>query len=110
MKKKILILTANYGTGHITAAKSIQESINKHFVEYEMKILDFLQFRKQQSQLTFFQKLYNFSMEKPILFDIFFFVTNNRFCVYILKIMILLSSYEKFKNLFNNIKTKSFLT
>jgi processive 1,2-diacylglycerol beta-glucosyltransferase len=101
MKKKILILTASYGTGHITAAKAINEAFNKNFPEYETKIIDFLQFRKQQSQLTFFQKLYNFSMEKPILFDIFFFVTNNRVCVSLLKKIILLSSYKKFKNLFD---------
>ncbi len=40
-------------------------------------------------------------MEKPILFDVFFFITNNRLCVFILKIMILLSSYKKFKKIFD---------
>jgi len=101
MKKKLLILTASYGTGHVTAAKSINEAINKNFSEYETKIVDFLQFKKEQTKLTFFQKLYNFSMEKPILFDIFFFMTSNRLCVFLLKLMILSSSYKKFKNLFN---------
>jgi len=103
MNKKILILTASYGTGHLTAAKAIQDAINKNFVEYGTKIVDFLYRDKdvQPTKLTFFQKLYNFSMERPILFDLFFFVTNNTFCVSILKTLIIFSSFKKFKKLFD---------
>jgi UDP-N-acetylglucosamine:LPS N-acetylglucosamine transferase len=60
-KRKILILTASYGHGHITAAKSISEAISKNFPEHETKIIDLLQFwNPQQRFLFFFQKFKRF--------------------------------------------------
>lgn len=100
---KILLLTASYGTGHITATKSIYEVIKQHEPNWEVKIIDFLYLKEnvEYNKLTFFQKLYNFSMERPHVFDTFFFLTNNKLCTTLLKYMILLSSYKKVKQLFD---------
>lgn len=99
--KKILLLTASYGTGHISATNSINEVIKQRHPDWQVKIIDYLAFRKvlPQNKLTFFQKLYNFSMEKPVLFDVFFFVTNNRFCTTILEFIINFSSYKLMEEL-----------
>lgn len=99
--KKVLILTASYGTGHITAAKSINEAIKHTHPDWEVKIIDYLTMKKSlpQGELTFFQKLYNFSMEKPHLFDTFFFVTNNKFCVKCLEIITNTASYKNVREL-----------
>lgn len=106
----ILILTASYGTGHITAAKSIQDAFNLFFPEAKTKIIDFLSINKdQKDQLSFFQKLYNFSMEKPILFDIFFSLTNNKLCNSILK-FILLKNYKYVEKLFNEFQPDIFIS
>lgn len=98
--KKILLLTASYGTGHITATNSLNEIF--HMKEnVETKIIDFLKIENQDNKDTFFQKLYNFSMEKPIIFDTFFTLTNNRFCCFILKNIINLK-YKIVKKLFDD--------
>lgn len=101
--KKVLLLTASYGTGHISAAKSINEVIKFCHPDWEVKIVDYLTLKKclPQGKLTFFQKLYNFSMEIPILFDLFFFITDNRFCTEILKLIINFTSYKNVKELLN---------
>lgn len=107
----VLILTASYGTGHITAAKSIQQAFNLYFPHINTKIIDFLLINKNQGkeQLTFFQKLYNFSMEKPIMFDVFFSLTDNKFCKFILK-SILLTKYELVEKIFNEYQPNVFLS
>ncbi|MEN3013256.1 MAG: glycosyltransferase [Endomicrobiia bacterium] len=107
MKKKLLILTASYGTGHITAAKSIQQMISLKYPEIETKIVDVLLLHKKDKNLdkqTFIQKLYNFSMEKPIIFDVFFFLTNNKLCTSILNLIMLLKNYNATKNLLDEFK------
>ncbi|MCS7230690.1 MAG: glycosyltransferase [Elusimicrobiota bacterium] len=99
--KKILILTASYGTGHITAAKSVEAAVNFVYPQFSTKIIDFLFMAKSQNKPTFFQKLYNFSMEKPIIFDIFFTLTNNNFCKFFLKILLLSTNYKIFEKILN---------
>lgn len=107
----ILILTASYGTGHITAAKSIQDAFNSFLPEAKTKIIDFLLINKSQqsNQPTFFQRLYNFSMEKPILFDIFFSLTDNKLCSSILN-FILLMNYKHAEKIFNEYQPDVFIS
>ena len=40
MKKNILILYTNYGTGHYMAAKAIEENLKKRYKNYNIEILD----------------------------------------------------------------------
>ncbi len=100
MTKKVLILTASYGTGHISAAKSIDKALKQLYSDVETKIVDFLYLDKKPEKLTLFQKIYNFSMEKPNLWDVFFHLTNNKFAVAILKWTILIKNYHKMKKIF----------
>ncbi len=107
MNKKILLLTASYGSGHITATKSLQEMFKKLYPDTETKVVDFLDINNTSSKekkLTFFQKLYNFSMEKPIIFDIFFYITNNKFCSFLLSKMITFRYYKTVEKLFDEYK------
>ena len=80
-KRKILILTASYGSGHITAARNLQKTIAEIFPDkYQTTVLDFLALENQPApdQKTFFQKFYNQCMERPRLWDICFSLTNNQ--------------------------------
>lgn len=108
MNKRVLLLTASYGSGHITATKSLKEMFERLYPEIEVKIVDFLNLRNninsRQKKLTFFQKLYNFSMEKPIFFDIFFHLTNNRLCCFVLDKMMVLNYYKTIEKLFDEYK------
>ncbi|MCS7151371.1 MAG: hypothetical protein NZ928_03170 [Endomicrobia bacterium] len=112
MKRKILILTASYGTGHITAAKSIYSEIKLKHSDWDVEVFDFLHLKgePQQGKLTFFQKLYNFSMEKPVIFDTFFFCTNNNFCKNLLKTIIIANSYNSAKEYFNEFNPDIFVS
>ncbi len=111
MSKKVLLLTASYGTGHITATKSLDEAFRKLYPEVETKTLDFLKINGgTQTQLTFFQKLYNFSMERPILFDILFNLTNNEFCRFTLEKMMILNYYKKVKKIFDEYQPDIFVS
>ncbi len=109
---KVLLLTASYGTGHITATKSIYEVIKNQHPEWQVEIVDFLKINEKRSseKLTFFQRLYNFSMEKPILFDIFFYLTSNIFCVYILEFFIKLINYKHAKKIFDKFQPDIFVS
>ena len=42
--KKVLIFYASYGGGHLNAAKSIKEYIDKNFSEYETEIIDCMKY------------------------------------------------------------------
>lgn len=42
--KKILIFYASYGGGHLNAAKSIQECINKNYKNYETELIDCMKY------------------------------------------------------------------
>lgn len=109
---KVLLLTASYGTGHITAAKSIYEVIKNKHPNWQVEIVDFLRINNKNTheKLTFFQKLYNLSMEKPILFDIFFYLTNNKFCSFILELFMKLINYKHAKKIFNDFQPDIFIS
>lgn len=46
MKKNILILYTNYGTGHYMAAKAIEENLKKRYKNYNIEILDPLSYSR----------------------------------------------------------------
>lgn len=46
MKRNILILYTNYGTGHYMAAKAIEEYINNNYSNYNVSVLDPLTFSR----------------------------------------------------------------
>lgn len=103
MSKKILLLTASYGTGHISATKSIDKALKQMSTSCETKIIDFLNVKgEEKKKLTLFQRLYNYSMKHPRLWDGFFYFTNNRFSTNILKKFILRGSYEAAKEIISN--------
>ncbi|MCX7956824.1 MAG: hypothetical protein N2643_02890, partial [Endomicrobia bacterium] len=107
MKKRLIILTASYGTGHITAAKSIQEAFLMLYPDVEVKVVDFLSLHKidrKSDKLTPIQKIYNYSMEKTIMFDIFFFLTNNRFSNFLLNFIMLVKNYNVTKSILDEYK------
>ena len=62
--KKALFLTAGYGTGHLTANKSVMESYGRLYPgELEVTTLDFLNMSGYLSTGGMFKELYNRSME-----------------------------------------------
>jgi len=86
MSKKILLLTAGYGTGHISASRSIGEEIHKiKPQDVEVKTYDFINTKGFINAGRTFQKLYNWSMEKPWVWDTFFDWTNSRAATYYFK-------------------------
>ncbi len=94
MNKKILLLTASYGTGHITATKYVEKALKQISPSLDTRIVDFLHLKGEQKKLTLFQKMYNYSMERPVLWDKFFDFTNNRFSTNLLKHFILRGYYS----------------
>ena len=46
MKKNILILYTNYGTGHYIAAKGIEDYLHKHYPEYNVEMFDPLSYSR----------------------------------------------------------------
>ena len=42
--KKILIFYASYGGGHLTAAKSIEEYINKNYPDTDTELIDCMKY------------------------------------------------------------------
>ncbi len=46
MKKNILIVYTNYGTGHYMAAKAIEENLKKRYKDYHIEILDPLSYSR----------------------------------------------------------------
>ena len=79
MKKKILLLTASYGTGHVTASKSIGKSLAELYPdEIQTTTVDFLKKPDSKPKGHFFEKLYNFTMEYPVLWHFIFKISNGR--------------------------------
>ncbi len=79
--KKILLLTASYGTGHVTASKSIQKALNELYPEeIEVKAIDFIKMKGFIRSGRIFEKIYNWSMEHPFIWDTFFRVSDNKLC------------------------------
>jgi len=77
MKKKILILTASFGTGHLTASRSIEEALLKFYPEeLEIKTIDFIEIENFAFFGRISEKIYNFLMEYPYLWDFVFRVTD----------------------------------
>ncbi|MFH0806801.1 MAG: glycosyltransferase [Elusimicrobiota bacterium] len=79
MSKKVLLLTASYGTGHGTASKFVQKSLNELFKdEIETKIVDFLKVNSKEGRIHIFEKIYNWTMEKPHVWDFIFDISNGQ--------------------------------
>ncbi|OGS19927.1 MAG: hypothetical protein A3J83_04750 [Elusimicrobia bacterium RIFOXYA2_FULL_40_6] len=79
MSKKVLLLTASYGTGHVTASKFVAKSLNDLFKnEIETKIIDFLKVNSKEGSIHIFEKIYNWTMEKPHVWDWIFDVSNGK--------------------------------
>jgi len=80
MPKKLLLLTASYGTGHMTASKFIKKSLDAIALpaEIESKIVDFLKPPGSSHEQHVFEKLYNVTMEKPALWDFIFDFSNGK--------------------------------
>jgi len=77
MKKKILLLTASYGTGHLTSSRSINNSLLELYPEeLETKTIDFVKTTSFFRSDRISEKIYNFSMQHFRLYNIFFDVTN----------------------------------
>ena len=121
MKHKILLLTASYGTGHITAAKSVQKILNELYSDkVDTELIDLLKTNEAprvenpwyplfqdskernparpdiyrgrvqgefDSQKTLIQRLYNKSMEKPVIWDKIFDLSDNRLSYYYFSII-----------------------
>lgn len=77
MPKKILILSVNFGQGHMSAAKAIQQAINQLYpADYAVEVVDFVQFSNSLFN-TITQKTYNrVSSSSPTIWKILFKGTN----------------------------------
>lgn len=76
--KRALLLTASYGTGHVSAAKALDAAFRQTHPEVETKIVDLVKFKDAPRGPALSQRLYNFSMRKPFLWDLSFKVSTNR--------------------------------
>jgi len=77
MKKKILLLTASYGSGHLTSIRSINNSLLELYPEeLETKTIDFVKTASLFRSDRISEKIYNFSMQHFRLYHVFFNVTN----------------------------------
>ncbi|OGS20196.1 MAG: hypothetical protein A2252_11135 [Elusimicrobia bacterium RIFOXYA2_FULL_39_19] len=104
MKKKVLLLTASYGTGHVTASKFIQKSLNELFPnEIESKIIDFLKVQTAEPSEHIFEKIYNWTMEKPRVWDKIFDFSNTGFAYFYFK-HIFSRFYQNMFRIFENEK------
>jgi processive 1,2-diacylglycerol beta-glucosyltransferase len=78
MKKKVLLLTASYGTGHLTSSKSIENSLLELYPEeLETSTIDFVQIRNFVRLGRIFDKIYKFSMQNFHFWDLFFNITDS---------------------------------
>lgn len=78
MKKKILFLTASYGSGHLTANKAVCDALKILYPgELELKTIDFLSIAGYLSTGGMFRKFYNWSMENPFVWETIFNLTNS---------------------------------
>lgn len=77
MKKKILLLTASYGTGHLTSSRSINNSLLELYPEeVETKTIDFVKTASFFRSDRISEKIYNFSMQHFRLYHFIFNVTD----------------------------------
>jgi UDP-N-acetylglucosamine:LPS N-acetylglucosamine transferase len=77
MKKKILLLTASYGTGHLTSSRSINNSLLELYPEeLETKTIDFVKTTSLSRSDRISEKIYNFSMQHFRLYHLVFNITN----------------------------------
>jgi processive 1,2-diacylglycerol beta-glucosyltransferase len=78
MKKKVLLLTASYGTGHLTSSRSIENSLLELYPkELETGTIDFVQIRNFIRLGRIFDEVYKFSMQNYHFWDLFFNITDN---------------------------------
>lgn len=78
MKKKVLLLTASYGSGHLTANKSVNDALLSLYPEeIETKTIDFLNVKGYISTGDLFRRIYNWTMENPLMWDIIFHFTDS---------------------------------
>ncbi|MDI6641529.1 MAG: glycosyltransferase [Elusimicrobiota bacterium] len=79
LKKHILLLTASYGTGHLTANRSIATALKNLYPDkITAETIDFLRIESFIHSGRIFEKLYNKLMELPVLWDIFFHLTDHK--------------------------------
>lgn len=85
MPKKILILSVNFGQGHMSAAKAIQQAINHLYPnDYEVEVVDFVQFCNSLFN-TITQKTYNrVSSSSPTIWKLIFKGTNRNLSMKVL--------------------------
>jgi processive 1,2-diacylglycerol beta-glucosyltransferase len=78
MKKKVLLLTASYGTGHLTSSKSIENSLLELYPgELEASTIDFIQIRNFVRLGRIFDRIYKFSMQNFHFWDLLFNVSDS---------------------------------
>lgn len=78
--KKILILTASYGTGHLTAAKSLEVALKENYSNmFNVEVIDFVKMPFLTKRDFLAKVVYEKMMETPILWDVFFKITNFKF-------------------------------
>jgi processive 1,2-diacylglycerol beta-glucosyltransferase len=81
--KKILLLTASYGTGHVSACKFVRKELDALYAgSVQTNIYDFIKIETFVPSSGIFEKLYNFSMEKPRIWDVVFFLSDNALVKY----------------------------
>jgi len=108
--KKVLLLTASYGTGHITASKWLEKSlIDLYKEDIVTEIIDFINLKEKCYSTNFFQKIYNTSMEYPVLWDIFFRLSDNKLINFYFN-LILPTFYSSFYKIFNKFSPDIFVT
>ena len=77
MKKKIPLLTASYGSGHLTSTRSINDSLLELYPdELETKTIDFVKTTSLFRSDRISEKIYNFSMQHFRLYHLVFNITN----------------------------------
>lgn len=93
--KRVLLLTASYGTGHVSAAKAVDAAFRQACPDVETRMVDLVTFRDgPRHGPTRSQALYNFSMRKPFLWDLSFRVSTNRLFSAWLRFLVRTSYYR----------------
>ncbi len=77
MPKRILLLTASYGTGHNSAVKALAQAILERCPDAVLKTIDVTKLDGESGGPLLSQKLYNWSMLKPRLWDLAFWSSTN---------------------------------
>ena len=71
-RKKILIMTASIGSGHVKAAEAIRDELRARFPEYEVRMLDFMD-RRVSAINSLLKRLYLTMLDfVPNLYDVFY--------------------------------------